>query len=46
MGDDEKVNEEGEVVAIEVEEEEESLECKTVRVLGIFDEELLRARTI
>lgn len=43
---DERINEEREVVAIEVDEEEESLECKTVWRLGIFDEELSGVKTM
>lgn len=48
LGDEERVNE-GEVVAIEVEEEElieEPMECKAMGVFGITNEELSRSKTM
>lgn len=46
LGDDERINEEGEVVAIEVEEVEEPLECKTLGLLGMFDDEKSASKTM
>lgn len=48
LGDDEQVNEEGEVVAIEVEEDltSDPLECKAIRLFGIFHEELSGVKTM
>lgn len=48
LGDDEKVNEEGEVIAIEVETEltKEVLECKAMGVFDISNDELLGTKTM